>query len=163
MAKKPGASVEVEWEGGLRFTARDAYGHALTVDAPEGTGAPFSGFMPGELLLTSLAGCSGIDVVEILRKQRQEVLHLDITTTGTQQPDPPWRWEEIELHYVVTGRGLSRTAVERAIRLSETRYCSVGATLRPGVRISSTYKIIEGGPGDGDEGPRDGVGGQGNG
>ena len=113
MAERPGTSVEVEWDGGLRFTARDAYGHSLTVDAPRETGAPFDGFMPGELLLTSLAGCSGIDVVEILRKQRQEVLHLEILTRGTQQPDRPWRWEEIELQYVVTGRGLSRTAVER--------------------------------------------------
>jgi putative redox protein len=99
--------------------------------------------MPGEMMLTSLAGCSGVDVVGILRKQRQEVTGIDVRVTGVQEPDPPWTWEEIRLEYVVTGRGISAAAVERAIHLSETKFCSVGATLGGRATISSTFRIVE--------------------
>ena len=106
MAERPQTRVGLRWEGGLRFTSSDAHGHTVTVDAPEQDGEPFAGFKPGELLLTSLAGCSAIDVVDILRKQRQEVTGVEIQVLGTQQAEPPWTWEEIHLAYVVRGRGL---------------------------------------------------------
>ena len=99
--------------------------------------------MPGELLLTSLAGCSGIDVINILTKQRQQVTGLEIRVKGSQLPDPPWTWQEIELEYVVKGRGLMDSAVRRAVHLSETKYCSVGATLGGRAKITSTYHIVE--------------------
>ena len=144
MPERPTTTVDVSWQGGLKFASRDAYGHTLTVDAPANDGDSFDGFMPGEMMLTSLVGCSGIDVVGILQKQRQEVTGIDVRVTGVQHPDPPWTWEEIRLEYVVTGRGLSAEAVERAIRLSETKYCSVGATLSGRATISSTFRIVEG-------------------
>ena len=131
------------WEGGLKFAARDAYGHSVTVDAPANEGDAFDGFKPGEMMLTSLAACSGIDVVGILRKQRQRVSALEISVRGEQLPDPPWTWVAIELRYRVRGTGLKDSAVERAIRLAETKYCSVGATLEGRANITSTYEIIE--------------------
>ena len=73
---RPGTAVHMQWEGGFKFTAADEYGHTIVVDAPQEDGADFDGFKPGELLLTSLAGCSGIDVAIILRKQRQELTGL---------------------------------------------------------------------------------------
>ena len=115
----------------------------MTVDAPSADGESFDGFMPGEMLLTSLAGCSGIDVVNILRKARQKATGLSIRVKGVQQPDPPWSWEEIDLEYVVNGKDIDPTAVERAIRLSETKYCSVGATLSGKARITSSFRIEE--------------------
>ena len=136
-------SVDLTWEGGLKFTSRDAYGHTVTVDAPAEDGDGFDGFKPGELMLTSLAACSGIDVVNILRKGRQAVTGVAIRVSGTQLPDPPWTWVEIELEYTVRGRGLKESAVQRAIHLSETRYCSVGATLSGRARITSTYRIVD--------------------
>ena len=142
--EKPTTTVDVSWESGFRFTSSDSYGHTVTVDAPVNEGDGFDGFMPGELLLTSLAGCSGIDVINILTKQRQQVTGLEIRVKGTQEPDAPWTWEEIELEYVVKGRGLRDSAVERAIELSETKYCSVGATLEGRAKITSTYRIVEG-------------------
>ena len=84
--------------------------------------------MPGELLLTSLAGCSGIEVVNILKRQRQQVTSLRIKVTGMQAADPPWTWEDVELEYVISGKDLRPTLVERAIALSEDKYCSIGAT-----------------------------------
>ena len=107
-------------------------------------GDSYEGFMPGEMLLTSLAGCSGIDVVNILSKQRQQVTALEINVKGSQDPEPPWTWREIHLEYVVTGRGLVESAVRRAVHLSETKYCSVGATLGGRARITSSYRIVEG-------------------
>jgi len=140
---RPTTTVDLQWEEGLRFTASDSHGHQVTVDAPANDGEPFDGFKPGELLLTSLAGCSGIDVVGILRKQRQRVTGIEIRVKGEQQPDPPWIWEENELEYVVKGKGLERSAVERAVDLSETKYCSTAATFGASARITSTVRIVE--------------------
>lgn len=143
MAEKPTTEVSLSWNGGLSFTARDAYGHIVTVAAPAQEGEDFDGMKPGELLLTSLAGCSGIDVANILRKQRQDVTGLEIRVSGGQLPDPPRTWVDIHLEYTVRGRNLSARAVERAIDLSENKYCSVGATLSGRANISSSYHIVE--------------------
>ncbi len=143
MAEKPTSSVQVEWESGFKFASRDAHGHCVTVDAPQSEGDAFDGMMPGDLLLTSLAGCSGIDVVNILRRQRQDVSGLDISVTGEQLPDAPWTWVAVKLEYTIRGRGISEAAVRRAIELSETRYCSIGATIGGRTAISSEYTIVE--------------------
>jgi putative redox protein len=143
MTDRPSTSVELSWQGGFRFASSDDYGHSVTVDAPMNDGDEFEGMMPGGLLLTSLAGCSAIDVVNILRRQRQNVTALEISVRGYQQPDPPWTYENIELRYVVKGAGLKRPLVERAIKLSEEKYCSVGATLSGRCEITSTYEIVE--------------------
>ncbi len=143
MADRPTSTINVNWEGGFRFASKDTYGHTVVVDAPMNEGDGFDGMMPGDLLLTSLAGCSGIDVVNILQRQRQDVTGLEIKVTGEQIPDPPWTWVEVHLEYVIRGRGLRESAVERAIELSETKYCSIGATVAGSARISSAFKIIE--------------------
>ena len=88
MNNRPSTTVELHWEGGQRFTSSDGYGHTVTVDAPMKDGEAFEGFKPGELMLTSLAGCSGIDVVDILRKQRQEVTGVDIPSEGQAAAGP---------------------------------------------------------------------------
>ena len=143
MSDRPTSTVDLSWQGGCRFTSLDAYGHSVTVDAPQNDGDEFAGFMPGELLLTSLAGCSGIDVVGILRKQRQQVTGLQIRVKGTQAAEAPWAWEEVELEYIVSGKALLPTLVERAIALSENKYCSVGASIAGVTNVRSTFKIIE--------------------
>ena len=137
------AQVEVAWQGGLRFDASDSYGHTVTVDAPAEEGDAFQGMMPGQMLLTSLAACSGLDVVNILQRQRQRVTGVAISVEGAQLPDAPWTWVEIELAYTISGNDLDRAAVERAIHLSETKYCSVGATLAGRAKIRSTFEILE--------------------
>ena len=143
MDSRPTTAVELKWRGGRRFTSYDSYGHTVTIDAPERDGEQFDGFMPGEMLLTSLAGCSGIDVVDILLRQRQDVTGVDIKVLGAQQPEAPWTWENVHLDYTVTGRGLDARKVERAIHLSETKYCSVGATIGGRCEITSAFEIVE--------------------
>ena len=143
MADRPTSTINVNWEGGFKFTSSDVYGHSVIVDAAMNDGDSFDGMMPGELLLTSLAGCSGIDLVNILQRQRQEVTGLEIKVVGAQIPDPPWTWVEVELECTIRGKGLREEAVKRAIELSENKYCSTGATIGGCAKISSTFKIIE--------------------
>lgn len=143
MTDRPSTSVELSWQGGYQFASSDTHGHSVTVDAPMNDGDEFAGMMPGGLLLSSLAGCSGIDVVNILRRQRQNVTSLEISVVGYQQPDPPWTYENIKLRYVVRGTGLRESLVERAIKLSEEKYCSVGATLSGRCEITSSYEIVD--------------------
>jgi putative redox protein len=140
---RPSSSVSLTWQDGFRFDSRDTHGHSLTLDAPQSDGDSFEGFMPGDMLLTALAGCSGIDVVNILARQRQRVEGLEISATGRQNPDPPWAWEDVAIHYTLRGSGLNPRLVERAIDLSENKYCSIGATIGGVTRVSSTYEIIE--------------------
>jgi putative redox protein len=143
MPDKPVTSVSLTWESGFRFTARDSEGHQITVDAPKHDGDGYEGMKPGGLLLSALAGCSGIDVVNILERQRQQVTGIEINVNGKQQPEAPWVMDEIELDYVITGKDLSEKSVQRAIKLSEEKYCFVGATLGGRSKITSRYRIID--------------------
>ena len=143
MTDRPTSSVNLGWQGDFQFSSQDTHGHTVTVDAPQSEGDAFDGMMPGDLLLTSLGSCSGIDVVNILRRQRQDVTGLDISVTGEQLPDSPWTWVAVKLQYTVRGRGLRESAVRRAIELSEEKYCSIGATIGGRAEITSSFTIIE--------------------
>ena len=145
MSERPGSAVHVSWKGGFGFESTDSAGHKVSVGAPMSEGDDYEGLTPGDMLLTALAGCSGIDVVNILVKQRQQVEALEITVSGHQNPDPPWTWEDVQLHYEVTGCRLNERMVERAIFLSEEKYCSIGATISGRTSISSTFEIVEAG------------------
>ena len=142
--KRPGSAVTLEWRGGFRFDSQDGHGHALTLDAPMADGDSFDGFTPGDMLLTALAGCSGIDVVNILLKQRQKVEGVRIRVSGRQNPEPPWTWEDVHLTYVIRGEGVNPNLVRRAIDLSENKYCSIGATINGRARITSDFEIEDG-------------------
>jgi putative redox protein len=95
------------------------------------------------LLLVALAGCTSYDVVDILEKKRQKLTGLEVTVTGEQEPDPPWTYRKIHVHYVVQGKGLREKAVRDAIELSDEKYCSVSATVRGAAEVTSDYTIVE--------------------
>lgn len=101
------------------------------------------GVKPSDLLLVALASCTAVDVVAILRKKRQPLDALEIFADAEQDPDPPWKFRKIHLTYVVQGKDLTPEAVARAIELSEGRYCSVSASLRPQVEITTSFEIRE--------------------
>ena len=140
---RPSTSVELAWQGGYKFASSDADGHSITVDAPQNDGDSYDGMTPAALLLSSLAGCSAIDVANILGRQRQDVAALEVSVTGYQNPDPPWTFENIQLHYTVRGKAIRKPLLERAIKLSEEKYCSIGATISGRCEITSTYQIVE--------------------
>jgi putative redox protein len=98
---------------------------------------------PLELLLVALGGCTAVDVISILKKKREQVTDYRVEVRGARRAEHPRAFTRMEVRHVVRGRGVSEKAVASAIELSETKYCSVAATLRPGVEIVTTYEIIE--------------------
>jgi putative redox protein len=134
--------VHVKWNGERRFVGWDSAGHGVVMDAPGGEG-PVTGVRPIEAALYALGGCTGIDVIDILRKKRQDVTDFEVIVRGRQREEQPRRYERIEIEYVVTGRGVKPVAVERSIELSEDKYCSVRAMIDPSVEMTSSYRIVE--------------------
>ena len=98
---------------------------------------------PMELLLIALGGCTGVDVIEILRKKRERVTDYRVEVRGHRREEHPRKYTRIEVRHIVRGRGVSEKALAQAIELSENKYCSVAATLRPAAEIVSSYEIIE--------------------
>jgi putative redox protein len=120
------------------------------VTVPSGTSVRLDNngrdFGPLEMLMVGLAGCTGMDVVDILRKKRQVVTAFEVQTRGATADDHPKKYTAIEIKYVITGRGIDPAAVQRAIDLSETKYCSVIGTLRAAIPITTHYEIREAEP-----------------
>jgi putative redox protein len=115
-------------------------GHAQVLETDHERG---SAATPMELLLLALGGCTAVDVVSILKKKRERVTDYRVEVRGTRREEHPRAFTRMEVRHVVRGRGVSEKAVAAAVELSETKYCSVAATLRPGVEIVTTYEIIE--------------------
>jgi len=128
-------------EGHLMI-ASDSNGHSIVIGKSPDPGFTWYGVKPSDLLLMSAAACSAYDVVEILGKQKQPMRDLKIIVQGDQAPEPPYEFTRIHLHYVVYGK-VDSQKLEKAIRLSEEKYCSVLCTLRPGVPLSSDFEIQE--------------------
>ncbi len=128
---------------GLRFVAEGSSGHSLVMDGDPRFGGSDSAPRPTELVLMGLGGCTGMDVISILRKKRQEVKGLEIAVKGKRAESHPKAFTEIEIEYTVTGKGVSEDAVRRAVELSMDRYCSVKATLEGVAKITYSYRIRE--------------------
>jgi len=147
-------TVTVSWQPDReRFVAQGTHqDRTIVINAPRlDPATPATGFSPSELLLAGAGACSAWDVVGILRKQRQAVTGIEVRVRGSQEPEPPWTFRAVELHYAVRGRELDRRRVEEAIRLSEERYCSVVATLRGAAEVTFTSEILD--EPEGAEGP----------
>jgi putative redox protein len=127
----------------MEFRGVATSGHQLEMDAEDQSGGKNAGFRPMELLLVGFGGCSGMDVISILRKKRQPVSGLDITVQGEKTDSFPRVYKTVHIEYVIKGKGVEKEAVERAISLSLEKYCSVGATLARTGNITHSYKIID--------------------
>ena len=130
----------------VRFVSDDLFlgvtpsGHAIVLDTDSKRSSAPS---PIELLLVALGSCTATDVAGILAKKRQHVSSYIIEVTGERRDDYPRRYTSMKVHHILTGRSISPKAVAHAIELSETKYCSVAASLRPTVEILSSFEIIE--------------------
>ena len=127
----------------MHFEGRASSGHKLTMDADDTSGGQNKGFRPMELLLVGFGGCTGMDVISILRKKRQHVTGLEMNVKGERAESHPHVYTEVHIEYVVKGKGVEKEAVERAVNLSLDKYCSVGATLSKAGKITHSYRIIE--------------------
>ena len=129
----------------LHFAGNDFFigitpsGHAQAIETDS---TRHSAATPLELLLLALGSCTGVDVISILQKKRQHVTDYRIEVSGERRDDHPRGYTKLMVKHIVRGRGVSEQAVARAIELSETKYCSVAATLR-GVEIETSYEVIQ--------------------
>lgn len=138
------ASAKVTYVSGMQFVGEAESGHAIVMDGPPDVGGNNTGLRPMELLLIGLGGCSGMDVVSILKKKRQQVTGVEMLIDGKKASEYPMKYTDISIEFVVTGKGLSEDAVKRAVDLSMEKYCSVKATLEGSARITFSYRIVEG-------------------
>ena len=122
------------------FVGVSPSGHAQVLDTNHERG---SAATPVELLLIALGSCTAVDVISILRKKREKVTDYRVEVRGERREQHPRAFTRMEVRHIVRGRDISEKAVAQAIELSETKYCSVAATLRPTVEIISTYEIIQ--------------------
>src|SRR5215472_16455803 len=141
MAEQMTATVRLET--GMRFDAGAGSGHHVTLDAAEHGGGQNSGFRPMEMLLVGLGGCTGMDVISILRKKRQQVTGYEVHVSGIRAEDHPMVFVEITVEHVVTGHHLQPEAVAHAIELSKDRYCGAGAMLGKVAHLTHTYRVVE--------------------
>jgi putative redox protein len=124
---------------GLRFTARTGSGHEIVLDDSEGNAGP----RPVELLLVGQAGCTGMDVMSILQKKRQEVTRYEVSVSAEQRESNPAIYTRADVVHIVEGPAIDEAAVRRAIELSATKYCSVAAMLSAGtVEIHHRFRIV---------------------
>ncbi|HXX53192.1 MAG TPA: OsmC family protein [Thermodesulfovibrionales bacterium] len=139
--------IALRWLGkdSKMFVGRDSYGHTVVAGSwPRGEKEQWQewkGLKPSDLLVISLCSCSAYDVVEILKKQRQRLNGLDITADATQSPEPPYHFTDIHLHYVITGIEIAPKKAEKAIELSQNKYCSVAATIRGVAKITYSFEV----------------------
>jgi putative redox protein len=130
----------IQHAGDGLFIAVSPGGHAQVIET-DSTRA--SAATPMELLLVALGGCTAVDVISILKKKREQVTNYRVEVRGRRRDEHPRKFTRMEVRHIVRGRGVSEKSVAQAIELSEEKYCSVAATLRPGVEIVSSYEIIE--------------------
>src|SRR5512132_1604463 len=123
---------------GRQFVATTGSGHHLILDDNNGTTGP----KPIELVAAALAGCTAFDVINILRKQHQDVTAYAVFVAADQSPTPPAVFQRIRIRDMVTGHGVDPLLVEKAIRLSDEKYCAVGNRLKDCAAIATTYEII---------------------
>ena len=128
---------------GATFAIRGDSGHWIITDVAEAEGGAASGPTPKELVLFGLAGCTGSDVVNILRKKHAPLQDFEMHLRGHEAPEHPKKFTEIHMEYIVRGFGINPADVERAVELSTTKYCSVSAMLAPGVKLTHSYRIEE--------------------
>jgi len=125
--------------GSKRFISTDSTGHSVVMS----TSKENTGMKPSELILSSLAGCASVDVVDILAKKRTPLSYLEVQVTAEQEADPPWTFRKIYIKFFVKGENLTEKNIQQAIHLSQEKYCSVASTLRGEAKITTSYEICQ--------------------
>lgn len=128
--------ISARWTGeGLNYIGTDSKGNQIAMGGDN--------VSPAQMVLLGLAGCMGMDVASILQKKRQKVADVQVKVTAQQPDDYPRPYQAIEIIFIIKGENIDPKAVERAIALSEEKYCTVGQTLKTKVEIKATFAIEE--------------------
>jgi putative redox protein len=137
--------AHIKWVEEAMFLGVSESGHSVIMDGPPEAGGRNLGIRPMEMVLLGMGGCTAFDVVSILKKARQEIVGCQVELKATRTEVPPKVFTHIHVHYVITGRQLSKTQIERAIELSAKKYCSASVMLGKTAEITHDYEIEESG------------------
>ncbi len=129
-------TVHLNWNPEQQFILSDNNNYKIKMKRP-------GGVKPSDMLSMALIGCSSVDVVEILNKQKQDLRQLKVTAESTQDETPPWRFRKIHIHYQAIGKDIDLDKLGKAIRISEEKYCSVYATLKDAIEITHDFEVVE--------------------
>lgn len=135
--------ARVKWLDHMSFIGESDSGHSVVMDGPPESGGRNLGVRPMEMVLLGMGGCTAFDVVMILQKARQDISDCVIELSAERAETVPKVYTKIHAHYVVSGKSLNEKQVERAVRLSAEKYCSVSMMLAATVEITHDYEIIE--------------------
>lgn len=135
--------ASVTWQGRMSFTGTADSGFTIPLGTTPAVGGDNDGFRPLELMAISLAGCTAMDVISILNKKRQEVTAFEVRVQAEQASEHPRNFTRMQIEYIFTGRNLNPKAIERAIELSEQKYCPAQSMLSKAVALEHSYTIHE--------------------
>ncbi len=136
-------NAKTKWHGGLSFTGTAETGFSVALGADPSVGGKNDGFRPMELMAISLAGCTAMDVISIMKKKRQDVTDFEVKVHTEQAERHPKVFTKAVIEYLFTGHDLDEAAAVRAIELSATRYCPAQGMLSKVMKIDLTYRIYE--------------------
>lgn len=134
-------NIKMKWAGGLKFEGTTAFGQKIATDGSKQAGGNEDGYKPTELMLYGVAGCTGIDVVRILEKQRQQLTSLEIEVIAHHNDEYPKPFHTVEVKYIATGKNLDEKKLAKAIELSESKYCMVSQTIQAEGKVITSYEI----------------------
>lgn len=135
--------ARIKWVEGVAFLGESGSGHSVLMDGAPDAGGRNVGFRPMEMLLLGLGGCSAFDVVLILKRGREPVTDCVVELDADRATTDPKIFTHIRMRYIVSGRGLDRNKVERAVKLSAEKYCSASAILGKTAELTHTVEIVE--------------------
>lgn len=135
--------ARASWVEGMAFMGEAGSGHAVVMDGAPEYGGRNIGIRPMEMLLIGLAGCTGFDVVQILKKGRENVTGCEVEVEAERATEDPKVFTKIHIAYRITGRGLSQAKAERAVTLSKEKYCSASIMLGATAEMSTSLEVID--------------------
>ena len=135
--------ARIKWVQDVTFLGESGSGHSVVMDGAPDAGGRNLGVRPMEMLLLGLGGCSAFDVVLILKRGREQVTDCVVELDGERAATDPKVFTKVTMRYIVTGKNLDRNKVERAVQLSEEKYCSASAMLGKTAAMTTSFEIVE--------------------
>ena len=132
-------TAKIKWLENQKIVGESGTGHSVVMDSIDSN----KGVSPMEMLLLGVGGCTSIDVLSILKKSRQDVIDFEVRVEAEREEEHPRIFKEVKIHYIIKGRKINESHVERAIELSNEKYCGASITLdQSGTKMKYTHEIV---------------------
>jgi putative redox protein len=136
------STINVKWAGNMTFET-ELYGHKLVMDADADSGGENKGTRPKVLQLAALGGCSGMDVVSILKKMHVDIIDFEMIIEGNTKDDHPKYYETMHIVYQFKGKDLPMDKLEKAVSMSQDKYCGVAALYKMAIELTHEIRVVE--------------------